>query len=73
MTRGRDGRQPVPQRPGSRDRAPEGTTALVAGGGLAGIAAASALAERGVEVTLVEREEALGGRLRTWTETLPLH
>ena len=71
MTRGRDGRQPVPQRPGDRDRAPEGTRAVVVGGGLAGIAAACVLAERGVEVTLVEREEALGGRLRTWTETLP--
>jgi isorenieratene synthase len=44
---------------------------VVVGGGLAGIAAACVLAERGVEVTLVEREEALGGRLRTWTETLP--
>ena len=71
MTRGRDGRQPVPQRSGNRDRAPEGTTALVVGGGLAGIAAACVLAERGVEVTLLEREETLGGRLRTWTETLP--
>ena len=71
MTPGRDGRQPVPLRPGDRDRAPEGTRAVVVGGGLAGIAAACVLAERGVEVTLVEREEALGGRLRTWTETLP--
>ena len=71
MTPGRDGRQPVPQRPGDRDGAPEGTRAVVVGGGLAGIAAACVLAERGVEVTLVEREDALGGRLRTWTETLP--
>jgi isorenieratene synthase len=66
-----DGRQAVPQRPGERERAPEGTTALVVGGGLAGIAAACSLAERGVRVTIVEREESLGGRLRTWPETLP--
>jgi isorenieratene synthase len=43
----------------------------VVGGGLAGFAAACSLAERGVEVTIVEREESLGGRLRTWPETLP--
>ena len=71
MSRARDGRRPVPQPEGRRDRAPEGTTALVAGGGLAGIAAACALAERGVAVTVVERESSLGGRLRTWPETLP--
>ncbi|MBT8479118.1 MAG: FAD-dependent oxidoreductase [Gemmatimonadetes bacterium] len=71
MTKVRDGRQAFPQRPGSRDRAPDGTTALVVGGGLAGIAAACVLAERGVGVTVVEREDSLGGRLRTWSETLP--
>lgn len=38
--------------------------AMVLGGGIAGIAAASALADMGVEVTLVEREAALGGLLR---------
>ncbi len=66
-----EARQPFPQRPGTRERAPEGTTAIVVGGGLAGIAAACVLAERGVEVTVMEREESLGGRLRTWTESLP--
>jgi len=68
---GPDGRQAVPQRPGERERAPGGITALVVGGGLAGIAAACSLAERGVRVTIVEREESLGGRLRTWPESLP--
>jgi carotenoid phi-ring synthase / carotenoid chi-ring synthase len=34
----------------------------VIGGGLAGIAAASALAERGLEVTIFEREPQLGGK-----------
>ncbi|WP_425562110.1 FAD-dependent oxidoreductase [Microlunatus spumicola] len=41
-------------------------SALVLGGGIAGIAAAVGLAERGVKVTLVEREEQLGGRVRSW-------
>jgi heterodisulfide reductase subunit A len=39
-------------------------SALVVGGGLAGLAAASALADRGVEVHLVEQEEGLGGVLK---------
>jgi len=38
----------------------------VVGGGIAGIAAAAGLAERGVRVTLVEREAQLGGRVRSW-------
>ncbi|GAA1426997.1 FAD-dependent oxidoreductase [Microlunatus lacustris] len=41
-------------------------TTLVLGGGIAGIAAAVGLAERGVKVTLVEREAQLGGRVRAW-------
>ncbi|GAB3712202.1 FAD-dependent oxidoreductase [Mariniluteicoccus flavus] len=36
------------------------------GGGIAGIAAATGLAERGVRVTLIEREDQLGGRVRAW-------
>ncbi len=39
---------------------------VVAGGGIAGIAAAVGLAERGVEVTLVEKHDQLGGRVRSW-------
>ncbi|HVE96062.1 MAG TPA: FAD-dependent oxidoreductase, partial [Pseudonocardiaceae bacterium] len=42
----------------------------VVGGGIAGIAAAVALAERGVQVQLLEREPQLGGRLRGWPTTL---
>ncbi|MDQ4010771.1 MAG: FAD-dependent oxidoreductase [Actinomycetota bacterium] len=51
---------------------PEGQapTAAVVGGGIAGIAAAVALAERGVQVQLIEREQQLGGRLRGWPTTL---
>ncbi|GGR66541.1 FAD-dependent oxidoreductase [Streptomyces roseolus] len=42
----------------------------VVGGGIAGLAAATILAERGVRVTLYEREETLGGRLAGWSTTL---
>jgi len=44
---------------------------VVVGGGVAGLAAATALLERGVPVTLVEREDTLGGRVRSWPVTLP--
>lgn len=40
------------------------------GGGIAGLAAACALAERDVDVTVFEREPSLGGRLRGWATTL---
>jgi isorenieratene synthase len=36
------------------------------GGGIAGIAAAVGLAERGLRVTLVEKQHQLGGRVRAW-------
>lgn len=39
---------------------------VVVGGGIAGLTAAVGLAERGVPVTLVERQETLGGRVRSW-------
>ncbi len=39
---------------------------MVVGGGIAGLAAATGLAERGVRVQLVEAEATLGGRLRAW-------
>ncbi len=38
----------------------------VVGGGIAGLAASTALAERGVRVTLLEREPQLGGRVASW-------
>tara|TARA_R110002096_G_scaffold77896_12_gene183556 strand:- start:61601 stop:63088 length:1488 start_codon:yes stop_codon:yes gene_type:complete len=43
---------------------------VVIGGGIAGIAAATALAEQGVRVSLIEGEQYLGGRAGAWTETL---
>lgn len=39
---------------------------VVVGGGVAGLAAATGLAERGVRVTLLEREPQLGGRVASW-------
>ncbi|MFD6858029.1 FAD-dependent oxidoreductase [Rhodococcus sp. NPDC060090] len=43
----------------------------VVGGGIAGLAAATGLAERGVGVTLIERAPYLGGRVGGWSESLP--
>ena len=42
----------------------------VLGGGIAGIAAATVLAERGARVVLVERDPWLGGRAAAWTDRL---
>ncbi|MFV0126361.1 FAD-dependent oxidoreductase [Streptomyces sp. HMX112] len=44
--------------------------AAVVGGGIAGLAAATALAERGVRVTLHESRPVLGGRLAGWRTEL---
>jgi carotenoid phi-ring synthase / carotenoid chi-ring synthase len=42
--------------------------AVVVGAGIAGLAAATALAERGVAVDVLEREGYLGGRVGGWSE-----
>ena len=47
-------------------RVPDGTSAVVVGGGIAGMSAAVVLAERGVRVTLLEAAGHLGGRLGAW-------
>ncbi|WP_079250572.1 FAD-dependent oxidoreductase [Streptomyces amritsarensis] len=68
--RGRDRRARVlPARPGARHAAGRHTAAVI-GGGIAGLAAATALAERGVQVTLYEREPYLGGRAGGWPTRL---
>jgi isorenieratene synthase len=43
---------------------------VVVGGGLAGLAAATVLAERGVEVVVIEKERYLGGRAGSWSDRL---
>lgn len=44
---------------------------VVVGAGIAGLAAATGLAERGVSVEVVEREDYLGGRVGGWGDQLP--
>ena len=41
---------------------------LIIGGGLAGLAAATALAPRGLRVTLVESKGRLGGHAHSWDD-----
>ncbi|MFF5215210.1 FAD-dependent oxidoreductase [Micromonospora sp. NPDC000442] len=55
---------------GGAPRVPHPVTAVVVGGGIAGMSAAVVLAERGVEVTVLEAAPTLGGRLGAWPETL---
>lgn len=57
--------------PLERNKAPVVQKALVVGGGVAGISAAVSLAEQGIEVHLVEREEEIGGLLRNPEKLAP--
>lgn len=66
---------PSKQRTGHVDtrrpaRVPEDddTRVAVIGGGLAGLAAATVLADRGLKVTLYEARDHLGGKVGAWTE-----
>jgi isorenieratene synthase len=45
--------------------------AVVVGSGIAGLAAATGLAERGIGVEIIEREDYLGGRVGGWSERYP--
>jgi carotenoid phi-ring synthase / carotenoid chi-ring synthase len=49
---------------------PERPHVVVIGAGIAGLAAAAGLAERGVTVDILERQTYLGGRVGGWTEVL---
>jgi isorenieratene synthase len=55
--------------PGAADL-PEIPHVVVVGAGIAGLAAAAGLAERGVTVDVLERHADLGGRVAGWTEHL---
>ncbi|WP_431962524.1 FAD-dependent oxidoreductase [Actinacidiphila sp. bgisy160] len=68
---GRDRRAVLwPARDGTARVAQPAPSTAVVGGGIAGVAAAVALAERGVRVDLLEREDVLGGRAAGWPTAL---
>lgn len=70
--RGRDRKAEIMMPAPGRDRfdPADAPGVAVVGGGIAGLAAATLLAERGARVTLYEREESLGGRLAGWRTRL---
>lgn len=53
-----------------RETARTGRRVVVVGGGLAGLAAATVLAERGVRTLVIEGERFLGGRVGAWDDRL---
>ncbi len=55
---------------GGAQRAQTGRTAIVLGGGLAGLSAATVLAEKGVAVEVLESRSYLGGRAGAWSDRL---
>lgn len=61
-----------PAPPGAPDTSalPQRPRVVVVGGGIAGLAAATGLAERGVAVEVLERESYLGGRVGGWNVEL---
>jgi carotenoid phi-ring synthase / carotenoid chi-ring synthase len=60
----------APQGFPSADSLPQRPRVVVVGAGIAGLSAATALAERGVHVDVLEREPHLGGRVAGWTDPL---
>lgn len=71
MTPGRDRRAVLWPAPAGRRRVPPpAPRTAVVGGGIAGLAAATVLAERGVRVDLYERDGVLGGRVSGWRTRL---
>ncbi|MCH9668734.1 MAG: FAD-dependent oxidoreductase [Actinomycetia bacterium] len=64
-------RQTLPAQAGRADvGSQEVPRVVVVGAGIAGLAAAAGLSERGVSVDVVEASDNLGGRVCGWTETL---
>src|SRR5208283_723797 len=60
-----------PGRPGTRSRSAGMSTALVVGGGPNGLAAALALAAEGVQVTVLEAADEVGGGTRSSEAIVP--
>lgn len=56
--------------PGSNGSTASAARVVIVGGGLAGCAAATVLAERGMSVTVIEKERYLGGRVGAWEDQL---
>lgn len=52
----------------TEERSHDDTDLLVIGGGIAGLSAALGASERGLKVTVVEKEPRLGGRAMSWTD-----
>ncbi|WP_445165836.1 FAD-dependent oxidoreductase [Mycolicibacterium sp. Dal123E01] len=61
---------PAPEGAPDAKQLPRRPHVVVVGGGIAGLTAATGLAERGVSVELLERHEYLGGRVGGWTDQL---
>ncbi|SBS76317.1 Amine oxidase [uncultured Mycobacterium sp.] len=70
MIDGRRVTHPGPRGAPHANTLPRKPHVVVVGAGIAGLAAATGLAERGVSVDLLERQEYLGGRVGGWTEQL---
>ncbi|BBY60361.1 FAD-dependent oxidoreductase [Mycolicibacterium sarraceniae] len=70
MIDGRRVTHPAPDGAPHAKASPRKPHVVVVGGGVAGLAAATGLAERGVSVELLERQEYLGGRVGGWTDEL---
>lgn len=70
MTDSRRVTHPAPPGAPHADALTDRPRVVVVGAGIAGLAAATGLAERGMNVTIVEREPYLGGRVAGWNESL---
>lgn len=70
MTDSRRVTHPAPAGAPGADALAKRPRVVVVGAGIAGLAAATGLAERGVDVVVVEREPYLGGRVAGWPDVL---